>query len=227
MDDTCVVHRHIGRQCSIQRPKEVPFRVRPVQVNCRDLSQRVNASIRAPGHQDRSPGPSQLAQSLFKFALNRSFFCLSLASVKIRAIVGKSQLVTCHCRERQLPFITILFFYEFQNYHFSRVAHPGSELHDTSVSAVASCKPGSDFVKQTLDHLVIAKLGYHQTACIHLLHIIARGAIACNCDKVLCLATDRVGLGTRGLDALVYKKLLDKVPTESNTRTARPSKSVT
>jgi hypothetical protein len=84
---------------------------------------------------------------------------LTLASEKVRAVVGKSQLVTCHCRERQLPFITILFFYEFQNHHFSCVAHAGSELQDTSIPTITGGKPGGDLVKQTLDHLVVSKLG--------------------------------------------------------------------
>jgi hypothetical protein len=120
-----------------------------------------------------------------------------------------------------------LFFYEFQNYHISRITQAGSELKDPSVSAIARGKTWSDLVEQAFDHLVIAKFGCHQTTGIHLRHIITVGAVARNRNEALRLTTDRVRLGARGLNTLVDKQLLDKVPTERVAGAARPSKSIT
>jgi hypothetical protein len=97
MNHPCLMDSHVGGQRSIQRPEEFLVSVGPVKVERGNLSCRVNAGIGSPGHKDRASRPAQLAQGFFKLTLYRSALRLPLASEKVRAVVGKSQLVTCHC----------------------------------------------------------------------------------------------------------------------------------
>ena len=73
------------------------FERRPaLDVEGRNLPGRVDARVRSPRQDHRASSPSQLAQGFFEFALYSSALCLPLASEKICAVVGKSQLVMCH-----------------------------------------------------------------------------------------------------------------------------------
>src|SRR6266498_4995594 len=97
MNHLCLMHSHIGGQSSIQCVDEVVVRVGPVKVKRGNLTHRVNAIVCSPGHHDRTSSPPNFAQGPFEFTLHRSGFCLPLTSEKVRAVVGKSQLITCHC----------------------------------------------------------------------------------------------------------------------------------
>src|SRR3990172_4151823 len=106
------LHSYVSGQIRVQSVDEVVVRMRPVKVHHSNLTRRVNASVRSPGQDDRASSPSQFAQGFFEFALHSSGFYLSLASEKVGAVVGKSQLVTCHCssdlsrqEERLKPFL--------------------------------------------------------------------------------------------------------------------------
>ncbi len=90
------MNSQVGGQRGIQRADELFVRVRPVEVARGNLSRRVNARIRPSGHEDRASRPSQFAQGFFELTLHRALVRLPLASEKVRAVVGKSQLVTCH-----------------------------------------------------------------------------------------------------------------------------------
>jgi hypothetical protein len=61
---------------------------------------------------------------------------------------------------------------------------------------------------------------------MHFLRFIAIRAVAGNRDKALGLPADRVRLGARRVDALVYKELFNKVATKRYTGAARPSQSI-
>jgi hypothetical protein len=58
---------------------------------------------------------------------------------------------------------------------------------------------------------------------VHFLRIVAIRAVARNRDEAFGLTPDRVGFGTGGLDALMDKKLFDKVATERDAGAGRPS----
>src|SRR3972149_1972336 len=125
------LHSHVSGQIRVQSVGEVVVRMRPVKVYHSNLTRRVNACVRSPGQDDRASSPSQFAQGFFEFALHSSGFCLSLASKKGGAVVGKSQLVTCHCSSdstkcpagqsprRTAEAVPTLFFNQFQNHHLS------------------------------------------------------------------------------------------------------------
>jgi hypothetical protein len=92
-----LMNSHVGGQRGVQGTEQILFRMRPVEVSRSNLSRCMNAGVRSPGQQHRVSRPSQFPKGFFKLTLDRSFARLPLASEKIRAVVGKSQLVTCHC----------------------------------------------------------------------------------------------------------------------------------
>lgn len=94
--DSRVPDRNIAGQFRVQRADEFVVGVSPVEVARGNLPRRMNAGVRPPREERRTIRPSESAQSLFKFALHRAFLRLPLASEEVRAVVGKSQLVTCH-----------------------------------------------------------------------------------------------------------------------------------
>ena len=97
-DDLRVPHRNVAGQFRVQRADEFVVGVSPVEVACGNLPRRMNAAVRPPREERRTIRPSESAQSHFKFALRRPAFRLPLASEEVCAVVGKSQLVTCHLR---------------------------------------------------------------------------------------------------------------------------------
>src|SRR5687768_11378691 len=113
-------NRHVGGQSCVQSADEIAVRMRPVKVNRSNLTRRVNAGIRSPCKNDQAPGPSQFEQGFFEFTLHRSGFCLPLASEKVRAVVDKSQLVTCHCSSD--------FCRQEKRLHLSWLTVPGKPL---------------------------------------------------------------------------------------------------
>ena len=94
--DSGILHRHICWKFRIQRTHEIRVGVGPVYANRGNLPRRVNAGICSAGEEDRSSFPSDYVQGFFQFTLYGSSLRLTLTSVEIRAIVSKSQLVTCH-----------------------------------------------------------------------------------------------------------------------------------
>src|SRR5688572_33245808 len=96
MYNPCILYSHINRQSSIQCPGQISLSMRPIQIKCNHLPRCVNTCICPPRHDYRALGPSQFGQGFFEFTLNRSWVCLSLASEKVCAIIGKSQFVTYH-----------------------------------------------------------------------------------------------------------------------------------
>jgi hypothetical protein len=148
-----------------------------------NLSRRVNAGIRPPGHEYRAPGPSQLVRAFSSSpctvpACRRG---LPLASEKIRAVVGKSQLVTCHCSSDRAFAQNDTYYSILQPVPKSpfQPNHPcgvRASIHGCSRRAVG--KAGRDLVEEALDHLVVSQLGDHQAAGMHLLGITAVRAVA-------------------------------------------------
>lgn len=94
--DLRIPHRNVAGQFRVQRADEFVVGVSPVEFARRNLSRRMNAGVGPPREERRTIRPSESAQSLFQFALHRPLFRLPLASEEVRAVVGKSQLVTCH-----------------------------------------------------------------------------------------------------------------------------------
>lgn len=156
-----VSYDKIRREVCIERPQEFFLRMSPFKIKCSNLPRRVDSRVCSPGHDDRPPRPTQIAERSFQLALHCAGVRLNLASGKTGAVVGKDHLVTCHkavspCGDFGLIAKCFLLFHQFQNDHLSRVTVAGSELHHAGVTAGAICKARGDLVEQALDDLVVA-----------------------------------------------------------------------
>src|SRR4051794_26932302 len=94
---------------------------------------------------------------------------------------------------------------ELEEDHLGRVAATWTELEDAGVAARALRVPRGDLLEELVDgELVLAERGERLAAGVQVTALGER-------DQLLDLGLDRLGLGLRGLDALVLDDLLAEV----------------